>query len=201
MHRASLLRTVFASLALTNERALVQNVRDFPQTKFDCEINACFLLNEPGDPQFLFYRFNENSILNNWEKNWQKSMATFLANEINATDRDITGPPQQVQIMFPLKDKNINNARYLKPFLLGRRRINNQRKSNSVWYNMPHWKIIALICCARRSPKVTLITVFVSFVAWKQARWPTIFITFLISPCLVTSTYQVSSEIYGGIFY
>ena len=35
-------------------------------------------------------------------------MATFLATEINATDRDITGPTKQVQIMFPLKDKNIN---------------------------------------------------------------------------------------------
>ena len=64
-----------------------------------------------------------------------------------------------------------------------------------------HRMIIALICCVRRSPKVTLITVFVSIVAWKQARWPPLFITFLISPYLVTSTYQVSSEIYGGIFY
>ena len=36
-------------------------------------------------------------------------MATFLANEINATDREVTGPTEQVvQIMFPLKDKNIN---------------------------------------------------------------------------------------------
>ena len=77
-------------------------------------------------------------------------------------------------------------------FFLGRRWINNQRESNSVWYNTPHWKIIALICYARRSPKVTLITVFVSIVAWKQARWPPLFITFLISPCLITSTYQVS---------
>ena len=34
-------------------------------------------------------------------------MATFLANEIHATDRDVTGPPEQVQ-MFPLKNKNIN---------------------------------------------------------------------------------------------
>ena len=69
-----------------------------------------------------------------------------------------------------------------------------------MWYNTPHWKTIALICCPRRSPKVTLITVFVSIVAWKQARWPPLFSTFLISPCLVTSTYQVSSEIYGGFF-
>ena len=105
---ASLLRTIFASLTRANERARVQNVRDFPQTKLDSEINVRFLLNEHGDPHFLFYNFNENNIVNDWEKNWQKSMATFLANEINATDRDVTGPTEQVQIMFPLKDKHIN---------------------------------------------------------------------------------------------
>ena len=38
----------------------------------------------------------------------KKSMATFLANEINATDRDVTGPAEQVRLMFPLKHKNIN---------------------------------------------------------------------------------------------
>ena len=43
----------FASLARGNERARVQNVRDFPQTKFDSEINARFLLNEYGDSHFL----------------------------------------------------------------------------------------------------------------------------------------------------
>ena len=99
---------IFASLARANERARVRNVRDFPQTKLDSEINGRFLLNEHGDPHFLFYKFNENSILNNWEKNWQKSMATFLANEINATDRDVTGPTEQAQIMFVLKDQKIN---------------------------------------------------------------------------------------------
>ena len=35
-------------------------------------------------------------------------MATFLANEINATDRDVTGPTEQVKVMFLLKDTNIN---------------------------------------------------------------------------------------------
>ena len=35
-------------------------------------------------------------------------MATFLANEINATDRNVMDLTEQVQIMFPLKDKNIN---------------------------------------------------------------------------------------------
>ena len=107
MHCASLLRTIFAPSARANERARVQNVRDFPQTKLDSMINDRFLLNEHGGPHFLFYKFNENNIINNWEKNWQKSMATFLANEINATDRDVMGPTEQVQIMFPLKDENI----------------------------------------------------------------------------------------------
>ena len=49
-------------------------------------------------------------------------MATFLANEINATDRDVTDPTEKIQIMFPLRIKVlINNARYLKLFFLGRR--------------------------------------------------------------------------------
>ena len=74
----------------------------------DSEITARFLLNEHGDPHFLFYKCHKNNILNYWEKNRQKSMATFLANEINATDGDVTGPTEQVQNMFPLKDKNIN---------------------------------------------------------------------------------------------
>ena len=82
--------------------------KKFPQTKLDSEVNARFLVNEHGDPHFLFYKFNENNILNNWEKNWQKSMATFLANEANATERDVTGPTEQVQIMCSVKDTNIN---------------------------------------------------------------------------------------------
>ena len=53
------------------------------------------------------------------KKNWQKSMATFLANEINATDRDVTDPTEQVQIIR-IKIL-INNASYLKPFFLVRR--------------------------------------------------------------------------------
>ena len=99
---------MFESSARAHECARVQNVTDFPQTKLNSEINARFLLNEYGDPHFLFYKFNENNILINWEKNWQKSMANFLANEINATDRDVPVPTEEVQIMFPLKDKNIN---------------------------------------------------------------------------------------------
>ena len=35
---------------------------------------------------------------------------TLLYNDTrnNAIDRDVTGPTEQVQIMFPLKNKNIN---------------------------------------------------------------------------------------------
>ena len=70
---------MFASLARAHERVRVQNLRDFPQTKLDNEINAPFLLNEHGDPHILFHYFKEDNILHNWEKNYQKSMATFLA--------------------------------------------------------------------------------------------------------------------------
>ena len=74
----------------------VQNVKDFPQTKLDSEMNSPFLLNEHGDPQFLFLNFIENNILGNWEKYQQKSMATFLANKIKTTERYITGPTPHV---------------------------------------------------------------------------------------------------------
>ena len=98
----------FALSARVHERARVQKTRDFPQTKLDSKIKVPFLLNGHGDTHFLFYKFNENNIRNNFQKYWQKSMATFLANEINATDRDVTGLIEQVQIMFPLKDKSVN---------------------------------------------------------------------------------------------
>ena len=103
LHCAFLLRTIFASSARAHERARVQNVRDFPQTKPDSVINARFLLNEHGDPHFLFYmyKFNKNTILNNWEKNWQKSMATFLANEINATDATQRSQQSKSKLCFP----------------------------------------------------------------------------------------------------
>ena len=41
----------------------MQNVRDFPQTKLDSEINAPFLLNEHGDPDFFFRVFAKNSLI------------------------------------------------------------------------------------------------------------------------------------------
>jgi len=65
LHCASLLRTIFASLARAHKRVRTQNVSDFPQTMLDSEINARFLLNEHGDPHFFFHYFNEDNILHN----------------------------------------------------------------------------------------------------------------------------------------
>jgi len=43
----------------------VQNVRDFPQTKLDGEINSPFLLNEHGDPRNFFQVFAKDSVIKN----------------------------------------------------------------------------------------------------------------------------------------
>ena len=37
-------------------------------------------------------------------------MATVLANEIDATERDIVGSTAHVQIMFPLMDKKVHGV-------------------------------------------------------------------------------------------
>ena len=156
------------------------------------EINARFLLKEHGD--HICFISSMRTVSSITEKKLAEIDVYFFGKWNNKFCRGRC----MCKLCFLWK---IENAGYLKTFFLGRRWINNQRKSNSVWYNTPHWKIIALICCARRSPKVTLITVFVSIVAWKQARWPPLFIAFLISPCPATTAYQVSSEIYGEVFY
>ena len=60
---------ILVSLAHAHERVRILKVRDLPQTNLDIEINAPLLLNEHGDPHFLFHNFNEDNILNNWESN------------------------------------------------------------------------------------------------------------------------------------
>ena len=45
---ASLLRTIFASLACANERVHIHNEINFTQGNLDSEINVPFLLNEYG---------------------------------------------------------------------------------------------------------------------------------------------------------
>ena len=61
----------------------VQNVRDFPQTELDSEINAPFLLNEHGDPQIFFQVFTTNSLIKNIfeeEKKFDSRTLFFLEN-------------------------------------------------------------------------------------------------------------------------
>ena len=47
--------------------------------------------NEYSDPHFLFHDFNKDSTSFWWEKNWHKSMFSFLAILLNCTDWAITG--------------------------------------------------------------------------------------------------------------
>ena len=68
MHCASLLRTIFASLAHANERVHVHNERNFPQAKFDSEMNARFLSNEHGDLYFLLLNNSVHIIFFNLKK-------------------------------------------------------------------------------------------------------------------------------------
>ena len=56
---------IFMSLARPHEHVHVQNVRDFPQTKLDSEINSPFLLNDHGDPRFFLQVFAKNSVMKN----------------------------------------------------------------------------------------------------------------------------------------
>ena len=74
MHCASLLRTIFTSLARANERLHVHNDRNFPQAKLDSEISVLFLLNEHGDLYFLLLN---NSVHINFFKS--KKFKRFLS--------------------------------------------------------------------------------------------------------------------------
>ena len=56
---------IFASLTHAHGRVHVQNVRDFPQTKLDREINSPFLLNEHGDPRIFFQVYAKKSLIKN----------------------------------------------------------------------------------------------------------------------------------------
>ena len=63
LHCASLLRTVFVSLARAYECVRAHDRRNFPQAKLDSEINHHFLLNEHGELYFLLHNFGVQIIL------------------------------------------------------------------------------------------------------------------------------------------
>ena len=54
---------------------------------------------------YIFFIFTMRAVSSITEEKRQRSMATFLANEINSTEGNITGPTAHVQTMFPSNDK------------------------------------------------------------------------------------------------
>ena len=99
--------------------------------------------NECGDPHFLFHDFNKESASFRWEKNWHKSMFSFLAILLNCTDWAITGRIARVQFNSTLERKV--KTRALKDIFLVRKWINNTLKSNSVRYHMHHRKNLSFL--------------------------------------------------------
>ena len=158
--------------------------------------------NEYGDPHFLFHDFNKDSASFRWDKNWHKSMFSFLAILLNCTDSVITCRIAHVQFNSTLERKE--KTRALKGIFLVREWINNTLMSNSVRYHMHHWKNLSFLSSFGLRAvlvKGSKIAVFVSIVTSKRARWPPLFITFLSFSWLVTPVYQVSSTIYVRFFY
>ena len=79
--------------------------------------------NEYGEPHFLFHDFNKDSASFRREKNWLKSMSSFLAILLNCTDWAITGRKARVQFNSTLERKE--KTRALKGIFLVRKWINN----------------------------------------------------------------------------
>ena len=172
------------------------------ENAFGAHFLQLYRKNEYGDPHFLFHDFNKDSASFRWEKNWHKSMFSFLAILLNCTDWAITGRIARVQFNSTLEHKV--KTRALKGIFLVRKWIINTLKSNSVRYLTHHRKNLSFLSSFGLRAvfvKGSKIAVFVSIVTSKRARWPPLFITFLSSSWLVTSVYQVSSTIYVRFFY
>ena len=99
--------------------------------------------NEYGDPHFLFHDFHKDSASFRWEKNWHKSMFSFLAILLICTDWAITGRKARVQFNSTLERKVKKRA--LKGIFLVCKWINNTLKSNSVWCHMHHRKNLSFL--------------------------------------------------------
>ena len=108
------------------------------ENAFGAHFLQLYRKNEYGDPHFLFHDFNKDSASFRREKNWHKSMFSFLAILLNCMDWAITGRIARVQFNSTLERKV--KTRALKGIFLVRKLINNTLKSNSVRYHMHHWK-------------------------------------------------------------
>ena len=113
------------------------------ENAFGAHFLQLYRKNEYGDPLFLFHDFNKDSASFLWEKNWHKSMFSFLAILLNCTDWAITGRKARVQFNPTLERKV--KTRALKSIFLVRKWINNTLKSNSVWCHMHHRKNLSFL--------------------------------------------------------
>ena len=75
------------------------------ENAFGAHFLQLYCKNEYGDPHFLFHDFNKDSASFRWEKNWHKSMFSFLAILLNCTDWAITGRIARVQFNSTLERK------------------------------------------------------------------------------------------------
>ena len=153
------------------------------ENAFGAHFLQIYRKNEHGDLHFLFHDYNKDSASFRWEKNWHKSMFSFLAILLNCTDWAITCWIAPVQFNST-SDRKVK-TRALKGIFLVRKWI------NSVRYHIHHWKNLSFLSC------FGLRAVFV-----KGSKIAVFFsITFLSSSWLVTSVYQVSCTIYVRFFY
>ena len=156
------------------------------ESAFGAHFLQLYRKNEYGDPYFLFHDFNKDSASFRWEKNWHKSMLSFLAILLNCMDWAITGRIARVQFNSTFEHKIKTGA--LKGIFLVCKWINSIIKSNSVRYHMHHRKNLSFLSSFGLRAvfhKGSKIAVFLSIVMSKRARWPPLFITFLSSSWLM----------------
>ena len=113
------------------------------ENAFGAHFLQLYRKNEYGDPHFLFHDFNKDSASFRWEKNWHKSMFSFLAVLLNCTEWAIKGRIALVQFKSTLERKV--KTRALKGIFLVCKWINNTLKSNSVRYYMHHRNNLSLL--------------------------------------------------------
>ena len=113
------------------------------ENAFGAHVLQLYRKNEYADPHFLFHDFNKDSVSFRWEKNWHKSVFSFLAILLNFTDWAITCRIARVQFNSTLERKV--KTRALKGIFLVRKWINNTLKSNSVWCHMHHRKNLSFL--------------------------------------------------------
>ena len=72
---------------------------------FGAHFLQLYCKNKYIDPHFIFHDFNKNSASFQWEKNWHKSMFSFMAILLNCMDWAIMGRILCVQIKATLERK------------------------------------------------------------------------------------------------